>query len=406
MLKYITAQASTNCQGLQLRLLVLFMIIWNYSNGQTSCQPPFGTVTASINDSTISITWRFLLTSTRESLYDAEYREFNSGTWTKAFFPYGNNGEYCWLTNLKRGKCYDWRVRGICISSTGTSDTTIWTTGIVNNGAASCSSAPPNPPGPSPSVNPSFSFSPDPCFPGRVSFSNNSTASGTTIRSVEWNLGDNNKSTSDNPVHIYQKTGSYEVTLIVTDDSGKIYTRKTIVAIPALITRFANAGSDREICKAETITLQASGGESYSWSPCTRLSNCRIPNPTVVPGTIGSYIVSVTNKDGCIDTDTVLVKYVDPAIMLYVPDAFTPNNDGINDQFRPLISLQGQVDAEWKLFNRFGNMIFSTNSSTAGWDGKYKGQPQPPGNFTYMITIKATGGCPARNMKGTVLLIR
>jgi gliding motility-associated-like protein len=391
-------------------LMVLVMVISNFSFGQGQCSTPFNLSTVKKNDSTFTLNWTMMLAGFQESWYESEYREDSSGIWTKAYFPYGNNTEHCWIRNAKQGKCYTWRVRALCYFNPVVPDTSSWVTIVINNGSGSCPSAPPNPtdpPAPTvPLVNPNFSFTVDPCFPGYVSFSNSSTASGTTIRSVEWNMGDNTKSTSDTPLHIYQKPGNYEVVLTVTDNSGNIYTKKATVAIPQLITRFANAGSDQEVCKADTITLQASGGESYSWSPCTGLSNCNIPNPILSPGTTMNYIVTVTDKNGCIDTDTMFVKYTNPDVTLYIPDAFTPNNDGINDQFKPLISLRGQADAEWKLFNRFGNMIFSSNSSTTGWDGNYKGVPQPAGNYSYLINIKATGACPARNMKGTVLLIR
>jgi gliding motility-associated-like protein len=397
------------------------MIVWFHSNAQENCPPPFELNTEKINDSTISANWQMEGTYTGQSTYEAEYRDIYTATWTKAYFPYGNDAELCWLINAKRGTCYYLRIRAVCKFTCGIYHPSSWVTIVINTGAASCPSPPPNPPdppappcppdppippSPTPVVSPNFSFSIDPCFPGRVSFSNSTTVSGTTFRSNEWDLGDNTRSTSNNPVHIYQSTGNYQVALTVTDNSGKTYTKTINVAIPTLIKRFADAGRDQEVCTTDTFSLQASGGESYSWSPCTGLSNCRIPNPTLEPGTTGIYIVTVTNKDGCIDTDTVFVKYIDPTTKLYIPNAFTPNNDGLNDQFRPLVSLQGQVDAEWKLFNRFGNMIFSSNSSTEGWDGKYKGEIQPPGNYTYMITIKATGGCPARNLKGTVLLIR
>ncbi len=409
MLRHQSRQTSPLSQGPKLRLFILFMIIWNYSAAQAGCQPPFDLFTTTINDSTISLNWAFLQTSTSGSYYYAEFREDITGSWTKAYFPYGDSSEYCLFTNLKRGKCYYYRVQGTCISSSGTKVMSDWTTRVFNNGAASCLNAPPNPPDPPaplPYVNPDFSFTIDPCFPARVSFSNSTIISGTTLKSLEWNLGDHSKSSDNNPIHSYQKPGSYEVTLTVTDSSGKPYSKKITISLQTTIPKFADAGPDLTICNNEPATLHASGGDRYSWSPCIGLSNCEIPDPKPEPGTEQTYVVTVTDKDGCIDTDTVHVTYADPTKKIYVPNAFTPNNDGINDQFRPLVSLQGQLTAEWKLFNRFGNMIFSSNSSTPGWDGKYKGEPQPSGNYSYIINIEAVGTCPARNLKGTVMLIR
>jgi gliding motility-associated-like protein len=196
------------------------------------------------------------------------------------------------------------------------------------------------------------------------------------------------------------------VTLTVTDTVGNVYSKTHTITIKELRLDFANAGSDQVVCGKDPIKLQATGGETYLWSPCSKLSNCNISNPTVDPGTNEIYIVTVTDKDGCTDSDTVSVRYIDPAFELNIPNAFTPNNDGINDQFRPLMSLPGDTNAEWKLFNRFGNLMFSANNNKDGWDGNYNGQPQPPGNYIYMINLKTGDSCPARQYKGTVLLIR
>jgi gliding motility-associated-like protein len=365
--------------------------------------------------------WAFVYSFNAQSAYEAEYRIADSATWTQAFFSFGNDSEICFLTKPTRGTCYYLRVRGICKFNCGFYHTSSWVTMVINTGAASrpnppptppnppvppCPPDPPTPPSPTPFVCTNFSFTIDPCMPGRVCFSNSSIASGTLIRSVEWDLGDNTISTANNPLHTYQKSGSYDVVLTVIDDFGKIYTKKATVAVPTLTTRFANAGSDQMFCTQNAVALHASSGETYSWSPSIGLSNCNIPDPTLSIVTSMNYIVTVTDKNGCIDRDTVLVKFIDPASKIYIPNAFTLNNDGVNDQFIPLIPLQGQFNAEWKLFNRFGNMIFSTNNSTTGWDGKYKGELQLPGNYSYFVTIKATGTCPAKNFKGTVLLIR
>ena len=218
-------------------------------------------------------------------------------------------------------------------------------------------------------------------------------------------LGDNTKATSNQPAHVYQKPGTYQVRLTIMEDGGKTYQKTSTINVRDLA-RFANAGNDLALCSRDTVSLQASGGESYSWSPCISLSDCRIANPKVFPGTTKDYIVTVTNKDGCIDSDTVSVKFRDPAVKLYIPNAFTPNNDGINDFFRPLISLPGNVSAEWKLFNRFGNLVFSAKNKTDGWNGNYKGQAQPSGNYTYVINLSAENNCPAKQYKGIVLLIR
>jgi gliding motility-associated-like protein len=370
----------------------------------TPCQAPFNLITSMTNDTTAEFSWSEIVGI--GNYYDAEIRETNATTWEKAHFPYGNDFEFSTYNKASRGKCYEWRVRAICIYSPSSRDTSAWAVIILNSGAPTCPNAPPNPPAPSPVVSPNFSYTTEVCSPGQVSFANNTTVSGTSLRSFEWDLGDNHKSTANNPLHSYQKPGIYTVTLTVTDTVGNVYSKTHSIAIKELRLDFANAGDDLVVCGKDPLKLQATGGETYSWNPCTGLSNCNISNPTVDVGTNETYIVTMINKDGCVDSDTVSVKLIDPAFKLNVPNAFTPNNDGVNDLFRPLVSLRGNVNAEWKLFNRFGNMVFSADNTTTGWNGNYKGQPQPSGNYTYVITLKAENTCPAKLHKGTVLLIR
>ncbi|HSF44889.1 MAG TPA: T9SS type B sorting domain-containing protein [Chitinophagaceae bacterium] len=375
----------------------LLLILCTVEKAVAQCETPSSLYAQKQNDTLVTFEWLSLYNDIDGiEDYDAEYKELNSNTWLKAPL-FASNYELAYV-KIEKGKCYELRVRMLCTSN-GYADTSDWASMIYFDSACV------NPPPPSKYIKPNFSFLIDPCGTREVSFSNLTSASGISIRSIEWDLGDNTKSKSDRFTHVYQKPGIYEVILTVMDDSGKTYKKADRVSITNF-TRFAKAGSDITLCTTDSISLQASGGESYSWSPCLNLTNCRIANPKVFPGTSGDYFVTVTNKDGCIDSDTVSVKFRDPAVKLYVPNAFTPNNDGINDLFRPLISLPGNVGAEWKLFNRFGNLVFSSKNNTNGWNGNYQGQPQPSGNYTYLINLSAENNCPARQFKGTVLLMR
>jgi gliding motility-associated-like protein len=365
------------------------------TTGTSECRAPFDLRVFEIRDTSAVVGWGAWETGV-SSYYYVEYKEASSSAWTPALPPYLIAHEIEYLKNLKPSTTYDWRVLVIC-----NGDSSEWSTGNFKTLAGGSP-----PPPPEATVTVDFSFSSPACEPALYNFSNNSTARGTAITTLEWNFGDGEISNTDNPAHQYKKTGDYTVTLTVRDSSGRSYSKQRSITIKTVSPRFADAGKDLILCDETPVQLNASGGVSYTWKPCTGLDNCNIENPTVNPGLNDRYIVTITSADGCTDSDTVNITLINTNSKIYIPNAFTPNNDGLNDQFRPLVSLQGQVDAEWKLFNRFGNMVFSSNSSTAGWDGKYKGEIQPPGNYTYMITIKATGGCPARNMKGTVLLIR
>ena len=115
------------------------------------------------------------------------------------------------------------------------------------------------------------------------------------------------------------------------------------------------------------------------------------------------YAVAVKDAAGCIGYDTVLIRVYDD-IRYYVPNAFSPNGDGINDVFRPI--PVGVVSTEFfRIFNRYGELVFETNQWMKGWDGKYKAVPQAIGNYIWVIKGIGRNG-KVIEMKGNVLLVK
>jgi gliding motility-associated-like protein len=167
----------------------------------------------------------------------------------------------------------------------------------------------------------------------------------------------------------------------------------------------ADAGSsDTSVVLGQPLQLNATGGNFYEWTPDTWLDNSQIFNPVSNPQNNITYSVKVSNKIGCFDIDTIKVKVFFLPPDLYVPSAFTPSSDNLNDVFRPIAlgikSLQG-----FKIFNRWGELIYATKDIGAGWDGKFKGQSQNAG--TYVWEIDATDYKNVRiRKKGSVILIR
>jgi gliding motility-associated-like protein len=150
----------------------------------------------------------------------------------------------------------------------------------------------------------------------------------------------------------------------------------------------------------------ASAGVIYTWSPAGGLSNTNIPNPVVTVGAIGddiTYQVIATTADGCKGEGYIRIKvYKGPEI--YVPTAFTPDYDGKNDKFTPIpIGIKNYN--YFRVFNRWGQAIFSTTRQNEGWDGKFGGREQPAGVYVWMIE-GVTKDNRVITKKGTVLLIR
>jgi gliding motility-associated-like protein len=115
--------------------------------------------------------------------------------------------------------------------------------------------------------------------------------------------------------------------------------------------------------------------------------------------------VDITSAEGCVTTDTVLVK-IFQASEIYVPLGFTPNGDGQNDKLYPILVRLKQLNY-FKVFNRWGNLVFQTNDPTPanGWDGKYNSVDQPTGTYVWIAEAVDLNGNKIRR-SGNVLLIK
>lgn len=148
-------------------------------------------------------------------------------------------------------------------------------------------------------------------------------------------------------------------------------------------------------------------GISYSWFPEIGVSNPQISNPVLSPSETTTFIYSV-NYSGCIARDTLIVTVIDPSLLdcrnLPMPNAFTPNSDGLNEGY--FISNPFTFDEliSFEIFERNGGKVFSTNERFEAWDGTFKGKPMPHGVYLYMIKYK----CGAEEIvkHGSFVLIR
>jgi gliding motility-associated-like protein len=157
----------------------------------------------------------------------------------------------------------------------------------------------------------------------------------------------------------------------------------------------------------DQIQLNATSAATfYSWSPVTGLSNPNIPNPVLTVGPLGSdvlYQVIASTAAGCKGEGYVNLKvYKGPE--LYVPTAFTPNGDGLNDLFYPFPVGIRSINY-FKVFNRWGQLLFSSTTLYKGWDGKLQGVEQPAGVYVFMAQgVDKNGKILTHN--GTVTMIR
>lgn len=152
--------------------------------------------------------------------------------------------------------------------------------------------------------------------------------------------------------------------------------------------------------------LAVSPATNYVWTPSAYLDNPTIANPVFTAPGVGevvTYQVTGTTDAGCRGEGFVTIRvYAGPE--LYVPTAFTPNGDGRNDLFFPYPVGVKKLDY-FRVFNRWGQMIFSTSTPGAGWNGVAAGQDQPAGVYIWQVQAVMDGDIIIRK-QGTVTLVR
>ncbi|PCI94750.1 MAG: hypothetical protein COB15_13335 [Flavobacteriales bacterium] len=156
-----------------------------------------------------------------------------------------------------------------------------------------------------------------------------------------------------------------------------LYTDLQIDITPQVI-----ASLDTLIDKGSQVQLSAIGGDSYVWIPNYNLSCDDCQNPISFPKITTTYIVEGKIGD-CISYDTVIVSVNNYDALLFAPNSFTPNNDGLNDVF----NIYGENIKEFKIliFNRWGELLFESNNIKNGWNGIYKGIKVPVGVYVYKV---------------------
>ena len=181
------------------------------------------------------------------------------------------------------------------------------------------------------------------------------------------------------------QTASYTVT--VTSINGCVSEATSIVG--AWSNPVAEAGEDTTIYVGMSTTLNGSGGLSFSWTPEDYLDCPDCPNPISTPEIDMEYVLWVTDENGCISSDTVWV-FVNSKTNLYVPNAFSPDNDGFNDEFKV---YGNNIEAlNLVVYDRWGEIVFQSNSQQIGWDGTFKGEALNNATFVYLLKVRTAEG--------------
>ncbi|MBI4947450.1 MAG: gliding motility-associated C-terminal domain-containing protein [Bacteroidetes bacterium] len=194
--------------------------------------------------------------------------------------------------------------------------------------------------------------------------------------------------------------GTYTIT--VTDVNGCSQTQIVSVTQTPGITASASA-SFYTIAIGDSTTLTGSGGVTYQWSPSTGLSDPAISNPVATPLQTTIYCVTVADANGCSGSDCITINVDVPCGTLFIPNAFSPNNDSQNDMH---CVMGGCIRIfHIKIYDRWGEKVFESYDQKLCWDGVYQGKLLDAAVFVYDMKATLTIG-EKINKKGNISLMR
>ena len=239
-------------------------------------------------------------------------------------------------------------------------------------------------------------------------------AGGPQIYDWRFSGGSPSSSTLSIPTVCYNLPGKFNVILTVKNpypiaDGGSVRTGGQlnyvkVVDVPNVtITSPGQLAGDTIIRFGESIVLNASNALSYIWSPGYNISSLTNRKITVNPFKTTQYVLKGFNSGSCYSSDTLNVIVIDDCGEMYVPNAFSPNNDGHND----VLYLKGHCLQifTFMIFNRWGEKIFETTDQKIGWDGFYKGSELNTGIYVYRVEGRNYEG-KGYSAKGNITLIR
>ncbi len=253
----------------------------------------------------------------------------------------------------------------------------------------------------SPQVKAAFATPLTGCVPYTAIFQNTSLGG----LSFFWNFGDGATSTVDNPTHDYPIAGTYRVSLIAFDSTScnkvdSTFINVTVQNVPAAAFSFSPV-----VPQYNTFTQfnnQSRGAINYLWNFGDEETSIEVNPSHIFPAT-GTYTVCLVaeNEAGCTDTVCQPVQsLINP--LLDVPSAFTPGKFGVNG----IVGVRGFgiKNMNWKIYNRWGQLVFASTSPKSGWDGTFKGKVQPMDVYTYTLDVIFSDGKKLRKTGDITLL--
>jgi gliding motility-associated-like protein len=248
------------------------------------------------------------------------------------------------------------------------------------------------------------------CQPASISFENLSSPVDSTFR-YEWDFGDGKTSTDIDPINVYEEIGSYHVNLQLTSPTGCKIAKNwnnliKIVESPTAGFTYTPEEPNLYINKVQ-FTDESENAFAYRWTFGESGSSLQ-QNPSFEFQDTGTFTITqvVLKTNGCTDTATADIKVL-PFINFYMPNAFTPNNDGLNDELMPVGIFEGVSSYHFSVYNRWGDLIFETDDYLVGWNGQRNnsGEYAPPGMYSFIVKFTNNFGKPEVS-KGHITVLR
>lgn len=223
------------------------------------------------------------------------------------------------------------------------------------------------------------------------------------ITGWDWTFGDGAKSAVQNPAKSYSKFGTYQVALRVTDKDGCVAVSTPGKSVEVLINPQIDAGPDIFTDENTAVVLKATATNAqqlkFLWQPAGLLSDPTLLQPTYVASQDQVFVLTATDLQGLCTAQDEMKVVVRKKV--FIPNAFSPNGDGINDVW-VIRNLSDYPQSSVYVFDRYGRQVFASQGYSTPWDGTAQGRPVPAGTYYYIIHIKQ-GEAP---LTGSITVLR
>lgn len=248
------------------------------------------------------------------------------------------------------------------------------------------------------------------CLPANVAFNNLSQPIDESYN-ILWDFGDGGSSSQISPTHLYDEVGRFNVSVRIVSPIGC----EVVQSWPDWIDVFPSPFADFSFTPDQPSNFQpfvqfrdeSEGATNWEWS-VDKLAFARDQDPSYNFPDTGIYEIQliVQNEFECPDT-AVQILDVEPQIRYFIPNAFTPNGDAVNDIFKGKGVFEGLENFNFQIFNRWGEMVYETTSPDDSWNGRKfnTGQKSPEGVYVYVISFDGPRG-KSHQFEGFATLLR